>query len=349
MSENKHLTPVWIVYVDGRRLDTEHEGALRSITVTDRLNGVSVFSIVFFTNEVKVREKGLISLDSEISIHLGYKDDVEEVFSGEVLAFRGIFPDDDVEQLEVSGCNVLHRLKHASRFRGFEEKTPSEVIKGLIDGYSLKAEVDDFGASRPFQSEENQTDYDYLMEQAKAHGKQVYATGSTVYVKGEISVRSDEVIYEWGKSLASFDTAQDISDLITGVDYIGWDHLKNESFIGSAALQDVPVKVGGPKEWSEVSKGGDGKFVDIRRDMNCKDSDEAKQLAIGWLQNRSYDFGYAYGKAEGNYRLRPGIRVTVKMVGESFEGEYTAFEVTHKFDTRSGYTTEFALKRNMCP
>ena len=23
MGENKHLTPVWIVYVDGKRLDTE--------------------------------------------------------------------------------------------------------------------------------------------------------------------------------------------------------------------------------------------------------------------------------------------------------------------------------------
>ena len=28
MGENKHLTPVWIVYVDGKRLDTDHEGAL---------------------------------------------------------------------------------------------------------------------------------------------------------------------------------------------------------------------------------------------------------------------------------------------------------------------------------
>ena len=29
---NKHLTPVWIVYVDGKRLDTDHEGALKKYT-----------------------------------------------------------------------------------------------------------------------------------------------------------------------------------------------------------------------------------------------------------------------------------------------------------------------------
>lgn len=34
---NKHLTPVWIVYVDGKRLDTEHEGALKINTKIQEL------------------------------------------------------------------------------------------------------------------------------------------------------------------------------------------------------------------------------------------------------------------------------------------------------------------------
>ena len=38
MGENKHLTPVWIVYVDGKRLDTDHEGALERIVIDDKLN-----------------------------------------------------------------------------------------------------------------------------------------------------------------------------------------------------------------------------------------------------------------------------------------------------------------------
>ena len=32
-NENKTLVPVWIVYVDGKRLDTKHEGALKKIVV----------------------------------------------------------------------------------------------------------------------------------------------------------------------------------------------------------------------------------------------------------------------------------------------------------------------------
>jgi phage protein D len=349
MSENKHLTPVWIVYVDGRRLDVEHEGALQSITVCDALNGISAFSLVFDTAEIKVREKGLFSFESEVSIHLGYKDDIEEVFRGEALEFRGMYPESGVEQLEVIGSSVLHKLEHGTRYRSYENKTPSEIIKGILDSYSLKGEVEEISASHEFESEENISDYDYLLEQAKAHGKQLYADGTTVYVKDEIAVRNDEIIYEWGKSLKSFDASQNVSGLLSGVEYIGWDSLKNESFTGSASLDDMPVKIGGEKDWSTVSKDGGGKCIETHIDTNCKDTDEAKKLATGRLQNNSYAFGYASGLVEGDYKLRPGMRVAIKAVGEAFEGEYIAETVTHRFDRRNGYSSKFTLKRNMIP
>jgi phage protein D len=349
MSENNQLTPVWIIYVDGRRLDLEHEGALRSITVTDMLNGISVFSLIFDTADVKVREKGLFSFESEISIHLGYKDDIEEVFRGEVLGFRGIYPENGGERLEISGSSVIHKLAHGSHYRSYEKKTPSAVIKGLLDSYSIKGEIEEFGTAHEFLSEENITDYEYLMEQAKAYGKQVYADGSTVYVKDEVSVRNDEIIYEWGKSLKKFEAVQDISSLLSGVEYIGWDALKNESFVGEAVLDDIQVKIGGDNNWSALSKGGDDQYTETHIDLNCKDTDEAKKLAAGCLQNNSYAFGYGHGFAEGNYKLRAGMRVMIKAVGESFEGEYMAEMVVHRFDRQSGYGSEFTLKRNMCP
>lgn len=348
MRANKNLTPVWIIYSDGKRLDVEHEGALQSIMVNDCLNGISSFSLVFDTAGVKVQEKGLISSGSLLSIHLGYKDDVEEVFSGEVHTFRTVFPEVGVEQLEVCGSNVLYKLDRASHYRSFEGKAPSEVIKGLIDTYSLKAEVEDFGVSKLSQSEENLTDYEYLIEQAEAYGKQVYASGSTIYVKNEITISTDEVIFEWGKSLVSFKATQNTRGLMTGVDYVGWDDLKKESFAGKAELSDIPVKVGGSKYWNEIYKSSSGNLRSTEIDLNSEDSEEAKQLAIGMLQNNSYTFCHAHGIGEGNYRLRPGMRVMLKMVGEMNEGEYLAEVVTHRFDHRNGYTVEFDLKRNMC-
>jgi hypothetical protein len=349
MSENKHLTPVWIVYVDGKRLDIAHEGALRRITIAECLNDTSVFSILFDSSEVKVQEEGLIHLDSEVSVHLGYKDDVDEVFRGEVTGFKGAFPEHGTEQVEVSGVNVLHRLSHAAHFRNFEGKSPAEIIRGLIDGYSLKAETEDFGAAQDFLSEDGWTDYDYLMKSAFAYGKQVFASGSTIYVANEITLHNDEIIYEWGKSLIRFEGFLNTGELLTSVDCIGWDHLKNESFTGHAGLSDLPLKIGGSTDWTKVSQGGNGKYAESCINTRLKDINEAKQLAIGTLQQNSFRFCRAEGSGEGNHKLHPGMRVSVKMAGQPFEGEYMADTVTHHIDHHSGYSTQFTLKRNMLP
>jgi hypothetical protein len=345
--QNKHLTPVWLIYVDGKRLDVEHVGTLKLITKNDSLNGISTFSVYFNTSDVKILDKGLISLDSEISIHLGYKDDVDEVFSGDVLGFKALFPKFGTEELEISGCNVLHRLAHGFHNRGFEEKTPSEVLKGLIETYSLKSEIDDFGTAQAFTAVDGKTDFDFILKTAGIYGKDVFAASDTVYVGSEISVRTDEIIFEWGKNLINFEAEKNIKGLVSGFDFIGWDYLKNESFISHAALSDVPVKIGGSNDWTSISKGGDGKFIGSKISLVQKDADDAKQAAVGLLQKNSFLFGSAQGSAEGNYKLRPGMRVTIKAVGAAFEGEYIADMVIHRFDYKQGYITDFILKRNM--
>jgi phage protein D len=213
----------------------------------------------------------------------------------------------------------------------------------------LQPEIKDFGAAPYFTCLEGQTDFDSILQLAVAYGKSVFADGKTVYVADEISVRNDEVIFEWGKSLISFESEQSIRGLVSDYSCVGWDDAVNESFIGKSALSDLPVKVGGSNDWTKISKGGGGKFSALDSEPHYKDADDAKQYAGGKLLKNSMNFFNASGKAEGNCRLRPGMRVTIKAVGEAFEGEYLADRVRHCFDGRNGYTVEFTLKRNMSP
>ena len=39
---------------------------------------------------IKIRDSGTFSLESQVSVHLGYKDDCAQVFAGEVTEFRAI-------------------------------------------------------------------------------------------------------------------------------------------------------------------------------------------------------------------------------------------------------------------
>ena len=86
-SENKTLTPIWIVYADGARLPWKYDGALRKIRVFDRLNSIGTASFVFGMSAPDFDNDDVFSEGSDVSVHPGYKDDVEEVFSGEVTGF----------------------------------------------------------------------------------------------------------------------------------------------------------------------------------------------------------------------------------------------------------------------
>ena len=90
-SENRTLTPVWIAYVDGVRLGTGYEGALRRIHIHDRLDFAGTASLLFGSSPLDFCNDGTFTIGSEFSIHLGYKDDVHEVFTGDVTGLTPVW------------------------------------------------------------------------------------------------------------------------------------------------------------------------------------------------------------------------------------------------------------------
>ena len=77
------------------------------------------------------------------------------------------------------------------------------------------------------------------------------------------------------------------------------------------------------------------------------DSEDAKQRAAGYLQNRSMEYQTGTVKCEGNRHIFPGMRVMIKNVGDYFSGEYIAERVVHELSVSRGFTTEVYVKRNM--
>ena len=343
---NKHLTPVWIVYVDGTRLDTDHEGALQKIVINDKLNNIGTASLEFDSSAVKIRDSGTFSLESEVSIHLGYKDDCELVFTGEVTGFNIQLNEYGHEQLVVTCSNCLYKLKNAVQSLSFESKALSDILQEIIDNYSLSAQIDSFGTTKSFTVENLTTDYDYLMKAAKTYGKSVYAYESDIYIKDEITVNSSDVIMEWGKSLISFSGTESLDGQLSECTFTGWDEVKCEAITGTATLNDLPLKVGGSNTWENNSKGAGGKWKSTYTSGDLFDNDDAKNRAIGILMNKSFNYQTCIAKSEGNYNVHPGMRVTMKYVGEKYSGEYIADRVVHEFSSINGYTTTIYGKRN---
>ncbi|MBQ7906000.1 MAG: hypothetical protein IJ361_09635 [Spirochaetaceae bacterium] len=344
---NKHLTPVWIVYVDGKRLDTDHEGALKKIVVDDKLNDVGMATLLFDTSYTKVRQTGTFSLESEVSIHLGYKDDCEQVFVGDVTEFIPEFNEYGHEQLKVVCKNCLYKLQNAHRALSFDSKLLSDVLKERLDVYKIKSDIDSFGTTKNYFVESQITDFDFIMESASKYGKTVYAYDSKVYIKDEVTISNDEVILEWGKSLIYFRGKESLKNQLTSCTFVGWDIKKCEAITGTSTLSDISLKVGGSKTWEKNSKSADGVWESTIIENDLFDNEDAQNRAKGYLQNLSMTYQTGECKCEGNYRIHPGMRVSVKYVGDYYSGEYIANHVIHEFSVYGGFTTTVYVKRNM--
>ena len=228
----------------------------------------------------------------------------------------------------------------------FESKTLSEALVSRLESYGIKAQVDSFGTKKYFV-ESQMTDYEFLMESANKYGKTVYAHGNKVYVQDEVTICNEDVVLEWGKSLVSFRGRESLKGQLSGCSFVGWDSRKGQGITGRVSLVEVPVKVGGGRSWEDNSKAAGGRWHSTIMEESLRDREEAVVLAKAYLQNLSMQYQTAECKCEGDQRIFPGMRVTVKYVGESYSGEYIANHVIHEFSAYGGYTTTLYLKRNM--
>ena len=346
--ENKTLTPVWIAYVDGKRLDIDYEGALKRIYIHDSLDSAGTASLLFDISSADFGKDGAFAIGSEVSIHLGYKDDVQEVFAGEVTGFAPRLDEYSAPLMEVKMHSKLRRLNKGTRYISFEHKTPADIIRDIVQGYNLKADVEDFGPEYNYIEQKNFTDYGYIMYLAGKYGKSVYCHGDTVYVKTEITPTNDNVVLERGKTIISARTKTDLAAQLSAVTATGWYVMKCGGFTATATMKDVPLKIGGEYCWEDNAKGYDSHKVGQLSSSSFTDEKDAMEVARSVLLGRSLQFQSCEAKTEGNCRIRPGNRLTVKYLGRHSDGEYLVYSVEHDFSVQDGYFTTCHLKRNFC-
>lgn len=340
-SENKTLTPIWIVYADGARLPWKYDGALRKIRVFDKLNAVGIARLTFGLPAPDFDNDDVFCEGSEVAVHLGYKDDVEEVFSGEVTGFAPRFDEYGAPRMEVQIETKLHRLDKGVHAKAFESKTTSRIIEEIITKHNLKAEVEDFGPMHNYTEQRNITDYDYITQLAYKYGKTVWCHGNTIYVKTEITPSDDDVILEWGKSIISARAKTNIIKQLSAATCTGWSMMDCRGFAATTTMKDIPLKIGGEYSWEDNSKGYDLKRTEQITTEEIPDEEDAAAVAKAYIQ--SCDI-----KTHGNYHIKPGNRLTAKYLGKQSDGEYLIESVEHTLDIQNGFITKCRLIRNFC-
>ncbi len=343
--ENVTLTPTFIVYINGTRLGVEHEASVRQIQVKDQFNTPSTCRIILSDIEKKWIDSPDFELAQSVSVLLGFKDAVEEVFNGEITGSEVMFRKNADATLILNCSNKMHRLLKVRKHRVFNETTDADIIAEISSEYGLSADTDALSKEHVVRVQKDQYDFDFLRNMAREYNCKFWVQDDTLFIKSAIESEED-IVLEWGKTLVEFSSRRNTEALITQVEVVGWDNMTGEGFSGIAKVSSITDRTGNGELGAQLVEENFGERPLVIRDEHSPDQQSAEEKALSLLTDNSYTYVKASAVCEGNNRIRSGSLLEIKETGERFSGTYLVRKVLHNFHASSGYSTHCELERN---
>lgn len=337
----------YLIELNGSKLSDEFNAAVEGVTVEDEINLPALFSIQMnMVNSQGGQWRGIdlsaLKPGDKIKISLGL-DQPEVLISGEITSLDANFGEHSI--LDIRGYDMLHRLRMGTRNKVFLKKKDSDIAAEIAKEHGLTPTVDDTKTVYPYIFQNNQSNYEFLLERAASLDYELYADDKKLYFTKSRSVKSPEI-----KDLTfkmDFERVDlELRTLTRGskVTVKGWDVKEKKEVEAVAKTGDETTKMGGKEAgFALTSKAVEETPILIPAE-NLIDMNEAKAMAAAAYNSRLREFISGEGMCWGNPQLKAGKTVKLLGLGDRFSGTYYIVSTAHKFD-KNGYTTTFKVKR----
>ena len=362
-----YYAPDYKIEVEGHPLDAETKGDVLDIKVTmdkDKLTGFDLTINNWDDREVDFKYSNTDTFDvgNRIHIQMGYAGkELVSMTHGVITALTPHFPESGPPTLGVRGYDNLVKLRDRkpgpNDVKRFVNKKDWEIAQIVAARNNLKFKADEKN-SVPYELvvQKDQDEATFLKERASRIDFDCYiqidpdTRQETLFFINPRDGRDGRSIrvyrFEWGKSLVNFTPTLSIAKQVGTVTVRGWDPRSKQPIVYTAGPEDLPRTPSSEEGMSgpEAAQTRLNKKSDIVVDQPVSSAQEARDLAISLLRERSYEFITGSGQVIGLPDLRPGHNVELKGIGKRFEGTYEVMRVEHTLGN-SGYQTKFHVRK----
>ncbi|MGM9489718.1 phage late control D family protein [Ideonella sp. YS5] len=287
-----------------------------------------------------------------IEVLLGYRDDLDSVFQGEITGLEPEFPQGAQPRLVVRAHDLRHRMMRACRTRSFTQCKDSDIAAEIASAVNLRPNVDDSGVTLPYVLQHNQTDLEFLSGRARRIGFEVWVRGDELLFRRPAHTAEPVLTLMPQADLLSFRPRSSTLRQVTQLEVRGWDVTNKREFVGRGQGGDEPSAMAGvdddqvPQAGPSHTQRAVGDVASARVTSPLQSQDEADAMARGAFADMALGFIVADGVSLGMPQLRAGTVARIGGVGERFGGAYYLTSVEHVFSRRGGYRTRFRARRN---
>jgi phage protein D len=357
-----YFAPVFMVQVNGTSLSADVSCNVQDISIVTAPNTLDTFNLTIANTYPKMRwthtsDADLFKAGNSVLISLGYVDELEELFDGEITKVSPSFPSSGVPTLAIEGHTRLHWLQRGKNTRSFQQMTDKQIVEKIAQDNGLEPQVEDPGISYDYVMQPNQTDLEFVRTRAARIHFEVFVQAKTLIFRKMKEADQETYTLVWGHTQAGL-SAPNTFPLIEFTPTVnarqptpstqvrGYDPKAKQSIVAKSGPSDQNGTMGGSIKGGNVwQKAFQKERAFVRVTTPVQTQAEADEHAKAIYNNMAIDTITGNGRTIGLPALRSGRVIKLDGLGPRFNGLYYLDQVTHKLDD-GGYTTSFTVKRN---
>jgi uncharacterized protein involved in type VI secretion and phage assembly len=222
---------------------------LGNIEVDDSLHIPDMFTIQVRDPRFQWMDSDLLKIGQEVEIlarPAGGSQAPARLLVGEITSVEPDYPYGSAPVVIVRGYDRAHRLHRGQKTRSFVQMTDSDIVTRIAREYGLQPEVDATTEVYEYILQNNQSDFEFVMERARRIGFTFLVDDRSLLFKKPGSLPSETVELEYGDNLRQFRPRMTTASQFKEVLVKGWDPINKREIIGRAGGGGPGSNGGGP-------------------------------------------------------------------------------------------------------
>jgi phage protein D len=314
---------------------TESEGGLTAL----ELKFSNLASLTSNDAELAFEDESSLKLGAQIAVYGGDQSAPQEIFRGVVTGLEAEFSQRGAPELTVLAEDKLQQARMQRLTKVHEDLSIADLARSIASDLGLTPNITGFSDNVGTWAQINESQLAFLRRLVRRYDGDVQVVGDELHVSPRADVRRGALELSFEGQLARVRVLADLAHQVTGTSVTGWDAQAGQRV--SATSSGAHLGPGSGRTGADILRDAIAERVEHLGHLAVATDGEARALADAAYDQRARRFVRVEATAEGNPALRVGTHVTLSGLSPRFDNTYYVVRARHRFDSKSGYKTEF--------
>ena len=304
-----------------------------SIHIDKAINRIGTAKIVVIdgepaTGEFKVSSSSTFIPGNKVTIEAGYDRKNQTIFKG-IVTQQSIEISGLGSKLIVECKDAAYQMIVGRKSLTYAKKTDSDIISSIIGTYSgLDSDVSSTTTEWPEQVQYYVTDWDFIISRAESNGLIVNVIDGKVNVKAPNADTSSVLTIAYGDNLYEFNANLNSITQLESVKATAWSY-KEQTIVNSEASNDHA----GAGNLSSKKLAEDVHNSNFELQTGAPlEKEDLTNWSKAQLVKSEYSKIQGEAKFQGTALVNPGTYITLKGLGDRFNGDHFVSQVIHAIE-----------------